>query len=107
MIQDQGWIFEGDAYYYSHHDEKSFPVYRIQYQDGERVYLDGVSGQLTLAADKNRQWSRWLFLGLHRGDLTALIRSRPIWDLILIPLLAGVTLGALTGTWMGIRRLLR
>jgi hypothetical protein len=107
MIQNQGWIFEGDAYYYSHHDVRPFPVYRIQYQDGERIYLDGVSGQLALAADSNRQWSRWLFLGLHRGDLTALIRSRPIWDLILIPLLAGVTLGALTGTWMGIKRLLR
>ena len=106
-IRNQGWIFEGDAYYYSHHDERSFPAYRIQYEDGERIYLDKVSGQLAFAADSKRQWSRWLFLGLHRGDLSGLIRSRPIWDLLLLPLLAGVTLGALTGTWMGIRRLMR
>jgi len=106
-IRSQGWITEGDAYYYSHHDEKLFPVYRIHYEDGERIYLNRISGQLSFAVDKNRQWSRWLFLGLHRGDLSALIRSRPLWDLILLPLLAGVTLGALTGTWMGLRRLLR
>ena len=106
-IRDQGWIFEGDAYYYSHHDQRPFPAYRIRYEDGERIYLDNISGQLAFAADSNRQWSRWLFLGLHRGDLSGLIRSRPIWDLLLLPLLAGVTLGALTGTWMGIKRLLR
>ena len=106
-IRAQGWLTEGDAYYYSHHDEKSFPVYRIQYEDGERVYLDRVTGQLAFAADGNRQLSRWLFLGLHRGDLSGLMRQRPLWDLLLLPLLAGVTLGALTGTWMGIKRLVR
>ena len=105
-IRDYGWISEGDAYYYSHHDEKSFPVYRIHYEDGERLYLNGISGQLSFAVDNDRQWSRWLFLGLHRGDLSGLIRSRPLWDLILLPLLAGVTLSALTGTWMGFKRLL-
>ncbi len=106
-VLDQGWLQEGDAYYYSHHDEKSFPAYRIRYEDGERVYLDRVSGQLALAADSDRQLSRWLFLGLHRGDFTGLMRSRPLWDLIMWPLLLGVTLGALTGTWMGFKRLLR
>ena len=106
-IRSQGWLTEGDTYYYSHHDQKSFPVYRIQYEDGERVYLDRVSGQLAFAADGNRQLSRWLFLGLHRGDLSGLMRQRPLWDLLLLPLLAGVTLGALTGTWMGFKRLVR
>lgn len=107
QIMAQGWLQDGDAYYYSHHDEKPFPVYRIQYNDGERVYLDRVTGQLALAMDNNRQLSRWLFLGLHRGDLAGWMRERPIWDLILLPLLAGVTLGALTGTWIGFKRLLR
>jgi hypothetical protein len=107
QIMAQGWLQDGDAYYYSHHDERSFPVYRIQYNDGERIYLDRVTGQLAFAMDNNRQLSRWLFLGLHRGDLSGWMRERPIWDLILLPLLAGVTLGALTGTWMGFKRLLR
>ncbi len=106
-IRDQGWLTAGDSYYYSHHDEKSFPVYRIQYEDGERVYLDRVSGQLAFAADSNRQLSRWLFLGLHRGDFFGLLRQRPIWDLMMLVLLLGVTLSALTGTWMGFKRLTR
>ena len=104
-IRDQGWLTAGDAYYYSHHDDKAFPVYRIRYADGERVYLDRVSGQLALAADGNRQLSRWLFLGLHRGDFFGFLRQRPIWDLLMLPLLLGVTLSALTGTWMGFKRL--
>jgi hypothetical protein len=87
-------------------DFSDISVYRIHYEDGKRLYLNGVSGQLSFAADSDRQWSRWLLLGLHRGDLSGLIRSRPLWDLMLLPLLAGVTLGALTGTWMGFKRLL-
>ena len=106
-IRDQGWLTTGDAYYYSHHDEKDFPVYRIQYADGERVYLDRITGQLAFAADGNRKLSRWLFLGLHRGDFFRLLRQRPIWDLLMLPLLLGVTLSALTGTWLGFRRLTR
>ena len=106
-IAQQGWLHEGDAYYYDHHDKRSFPVYRVRYEDGERVYLDGVSGQLSFAADRDRQWSRWLFLGLHRGDFFALMRARPLWDLILWPLMIGVTIGALTGTWIGFKRLTR
>jgi hypothetical protein len=105
-ISDHGWLFAGDAYYYDHHTERPFPVYRIRYDDGERIYLDAVSGELALGADRNRQWSRWLFLGLHRGDFLELMRGRPIWDLMMWTLLFGVTVGALTGTWMGIRRLI-
>jgi hypothetical protein len=106
-VNEQGWLATGDAYYYDHHDQKDFPVYRVIYDDGERIYLNGASGQLAFVADRERQLSRWLFLGLHRGDLFGLMRQRPLWDLLLLPLLAGVTLGALTGTWMGCKRLFR
>ena len=101
------WINEGDAYYFNHHASRSFPVFRILYEDGERLYLDRVSGELSYAADRERQWFRWVFNALHRGDFSALIRSRPIWDLMMWPLMLGVTVGALTGTWIGFRRLAR
>ena len=39
-VRDAGWIGTGDAYYYTHHEARPFPVYRIRYEDGERVYLD-------------------------------------------------------------------
>ena len=55
----------------------------------------------------NAKWLRWVFHALHRGDFSALFRSRPLWDLMMWPLLLGVTVGSLTGTWIGIRRVVR
>ncbi len=106
-IQEAGWMSEGDAYYFSHHQVRHFPVYRIRYTDGERLYLDSVSGELAYAVDRPRQWSRWAFLALHRGDFSQLVRSRPIWDLLMLTLMLGVTVGAITGTWLGLQRLIR
>ena len=106
-VRESGWIDAGDAYYFSHHNIRHFPVYRIQYDDGERLYLDSVSGELNFAVDRERRWLRWIFNALHRGDFSSLIRSRPIWDLLMWPLMLGVTAGALWGSWIGIRRLIR
>ena len=106
-VREADRLTEDDAYYFSHHDKRRFPVFRIQYEDGERFYLDSVTGELSYAVDRERQWLRWIFHALHRGDFSALVRSRPIWDLMMWPLMLGVTVGAITGTWIGIRRLFR
>ena len=106
-VRDAGWIDTGDAYYYSHHETRSFPVYRIRYEDGERVDLDRVSGELVFAVDRERRWLRWVFHALHRGDLHPVVRARPVWDLMMWLLLLGVTVGTVTGTWMGVRRIVR
>jgi hypothetical protein len=105
-VAEAGWIDSDDAYYYSHHETPELPVYRIIYDDGERFYLDRVTAELVYAVDVNRRWYRWLHYALHRGDFP-LLRIRPIWDLWMLPLLAAVTLGALTGTWMGFKRISR
>ena len=106
-VHDAGWITTGDAYYYTHHEARHFPAYRIRYADGERFYLDSVSGELAFAVDRERRVLRWVFHALHRGDFAALVRGRPVWDLMMWPLLLGVTAAALTGTWMGARRVVR
>jgi len=106
-LHDAGWIAEGDAYYYTHHETRRFPVFRIRYRDGERFYLDDVSGELAFAVDRERRWGRWAFHALHRGDFTALLRSRPLWDVMMWFLLLGVTAAALTGNWLGCRRMVR
>ena len=106
-IAEEGWITTDDAYYYSHHETRPLPVYRIVYADGERFYLDPLTAGVAYAVDGNRRLYRWLHYGLHRGDFTAWLRERPVWDLFMIPLLIGVTLSGLTGTWMGFRRVLR
>ena len=108
-VRQAEFIESGDNYYFSHHEEVAFPVYRILFDDAEqtRYYLDATTAELIQKYDSDRRWNRWLFLGLHRGDFTALMRQRPLWDLILLPLLIGVTIGAITGVWMGYRRLTR
>lgn len=106
-VASSGWIESDDAYYFNHHEAMPLPVYRIRYVDGERFYLDAVSAELVRAVDAERQWYRWLFEALHRGDFARVLRMRPVWDAFMLPLLFGVTLVALTGTWMGIRRLTR
>ena len=100
-------INSGDSYYFNHHAEVSFPVYRIVYDDAGRTryYLDPTTAELIQKVDSDRRWNRWLFEGLHRGDFTASMRRRPIWDLILLPLMIGVTVGAITGVWKAYRRL--
>jgi uncharacterized iron-regulated membrane protein len=106
-VLQAGMIDSADRYYFSHHEEVSFPVYRIEFDDDERTryYLDPTTAELLQKVDSNRRWNRWLFEGLHRGDFTAWMRQRPIWDLILLPLMIGVTIGAITGVWMAYRRL--
>lgn len=106
-IADRGWLHAQDAYYYSHHDTRRLPVYRVVYADGERAYLDGTTGQLSYAVDASRRGSRWLFLALHRGDFAAVVRARPLWDIMMWLLIVGVTTGAATGTWMGVERIAR
>ena len=106
-VMEAGWLTEDDAYYFSHHDQRRFPVFRIRYEDGERFYLDSVTGELSYAVDRERQWLRWVFHALHRGDFAAQVRSRPVWDLMMWPLMLGVTVCALTGTWIGFQRVAR
>lgn len=102
---DLATLDRADGYYFSHHDTKEFPVYRIRYADGERYYLSALSGELMLALDSNRRWYRWLFEALHRGDFHAVVRTRPVWDVLMLFALIGVTIGAGTGTYLGFKRL--
>jgi len=39
----------------------------------------------------------WLHQGLHRLDFAAVLRARPLWDLIMLLLMSGVTLLCVTG----------
>lgn len=106
-IVDQELLTEEDAYYYTHHIEMRLPVYRIRYSDGERIYLDGTTGELAYAVDASQRGSRWLFAALHRGDFAAIVRQRPVWDLMMWVLMLGVTVGAATGVWLGVDRIAR
>ena len=95
-----------DDYYYSHHEQREFPVYRVTYPDGGRFYISAATGTLLRFADSNARWYRWVFNAFHAGDFNAAARSRPVWDIFMLVLLLGVTIGVGTGTWMGFKRVL-
>lgn len=108
-VASAGLVTTEDAYYFSHHRQRPLPVYRVVLADeaGTRYYIDPTSGRLLLKVDAAQRGYRWLFEGLHRFDFTAALRTRPLWDVLMILLLAGVTGVGATGTWMGVRYLRR
>lgn len=107
-IASAGLISKGDAYHYSHHSEAVLPAYRVIYANADetRIYLDPRTGELIGYADAAARAYRWWHYGLHRLDFGGL-NARPLWDVVMLPLLAGVSLLCLLGVWMGWRRLRR
>jgi hypothetical protein len=100
----------GDPYYYSRPGVVvPFPVYRIVLDDAHstRLYLDPLTGTPVDIVDRDARWYRWLHVGLHTLDFSAATRSRPVWDVMMLALLAGVTMICGTGTWLGWRRYIR
>ena len=95
---------EGDYYYYNHHDKRVFPVYRIIYQDGDRIYLNSQTYEVEAVFDDGRKTARWLYLGLHRGDFFARLNTTPYWYLIWGGLLLLLTSAVLIGCWLAINR---
>jgi hypothetical protein len=82
------------------------PVYRVILNDEQRTryYLDPANGALLQRADANGRWHRWLFGGLHRLDFTALMRTRPLWDVLVLVLMLGGLGISVTGCYLGVRR---
>jgi hypothetical protein len=99
-----------DAYYYSGFDRKAaFPVYRARLADAQATtyYVDAEAGRLVEALDNTERQSRWLRTGLHDIDFFTGLRSRPVWDVVVLILLAGVTFVCTTGAWLGLKRIAR
>jgi hypothetical protein len=92
-----------DAYYYGGYEHEAvFPAYRARLADAEGTsfYLDGQTGRMVKAMDNTGRQHRWLRYGLHDFDFGPLLRSRPLWDIVMWILLAGVTAVCITGAWM-------
>jgi uncharacterized iron-regulated membrane protein len=110
-IASLGWLTEPEAYYYASHNygEREFPVLRVLFEDEQqtRYYLSARDGSILQKSDSNARWSRWLFEGLHRFDFSATLRQRPLWDVIVLTLMLGVTALALTGVYLSWRHLKR
>ncbi|OUU80721.1 MAG: hypothetical protein CBC38_00730 [Gammaproteobacteria bacterium TMED78] len=104
-IIEQGWLSEGDSYYYSHHNDRPFPTYKIEYSDGEIIYLNNLTAKINLIIDSNRKLYRWLFAGVHRFDFFKEVRKRPFWDIIMLSIQLSLLLFAFTGLILGFKSL--
>jgi len=107
----KSWVLltREDEYHYSHgRQHAQLPAIRITVVGDDMVdyYLDPISGKLVDLIDTNARRYRWLHYGLHRLDFKVL-RSRPLWDVVMVVLLIGASVISVTGTWIAIRRLTR
>lgn len=100
-------ITEYDTYYYARHGrEMALPAWRVRFSDPghSTVYLETVSGRVVgFVDDASRNW-RWWRDGLHSLDFSWLNNRRPLWDLVVLPILLGATAAAVTGVWLLTRR---
>jgi len=96
---------EDDAYYYSHKQKRELPVWRATLADAQRtrVYISPSTAELRIV-DGDARAMRWLERGLHGLDFAGL-RARPLWDILIIVLLLGVTGVCITGSWMALQRI--
>jgi hypothetical protein len=95
----------GDAYYYAHKDVVELPVFRAVLANAAQthLYISPITGSVR-TVDRNGRRVRWLERGLHGIDFPGL-HGRPLWDALVLLLLAGVTAVCITGTWMAFQRI--
>jgi uncharacterized iron-regulated membrane protein len=99
------FLAKGDDYYFESRSRSApLPVYRV-IAGNVRYYLDPLSGAVLRTSDTDDRWYRWLHEGLHRLDVTPVLRSGMFRALVMLPLMLGAMLVCGTGAWLGLRRL--
>jgi uncharacterized membrane protein HdeD (DUF308 family) len=106
-LADLALLQSGDAYYYSHKESRELPVWRAVLADAQqtRLYISPTTGAYRVL-DGDARAMRWLERGLHGLDFSGL-RRRPLWDVVALLLLAGVTVITVSGAWMALQRVRR
>lgn len=116
-MRDAVWLGDYDDYYYralASFDlgllkmAKTLPVLRVRYDDAAQtwLYLTPSPGQI-LKMERSDRANRWGYYGLHGLDFAFLYRQRPLWDVVALALLIGVTASSVTSLVPACRRLAR
>lgn len=104
---------EYDNYYYSRPSGNGaaapLPFLRVKFNDPAQTwyYLDLNTSELVYQSHRWGRVQRWLYNGLHSLDFGFFYASRPLWDIVVIVLLAGGLLLTSIGAYLGLKRLLR
>ncbi len=69
------------------------------------VHVDMTNGNIVSVMDRSRRAYRWLYNGLHSLDIPGLADRRPLWDVVMLVLLAGGFAFSTTAAVIGCRRL--
>jgi hypothetical protein len=102
-------INEYDAYYLDRRREAPLPVVYARMNDAAatRVYIDPKTARV-VSTYSSRGWiNRWLYHGLHSLDFPWLYEYRPLWDIVVITLMAGGTAICVTSLVLSWRVLAR
>jgi uncharacterized iron-regulated membrane protein len=102
-------IDEPDAYWYTLHHERPFPVLRIGFSDSVNTWLhiSPVTAEILDRTDDGRRFYRWLFNALHSLDFPLLLRYHPSRDFVVWLLSLVGTIVSISGILIGWRRLRR
>ena len=84
-----------DAYYIDRHRRKPLPVL-VATTRASRVYVDPATATVVATYGPGDWSKRWLYHGLHSLDLPWLYTRRPLWDALVIALMAGGTALSIT-----------
>ncbi|MBR0874200.1 PepSY domain-containing protein [Bradyrhizobium tropiciagri] len=96
-----------DAYWYTLHNSREFPVLRVGFDDPARTWLhiSPVTGEILDRSDDSRRTYRWLFNALHSLDFPLLLRFFPARDVVVWLLSLVGTIVSISGVVIGWRRL--
>jgi hypothetical protein len=102
-------LTEYDAYYYSRGRQTPLPVLRVKFADPADtwIYVDPGMSQVVAEVHRLARVERWLYNGLHSLDFPGFYDRRPLWDIVMIVLLAGGLISSGLGMLLGVRRLRR
>lgn len=97
--------------HYGHLRGGAFPeqTMRVMLDDPAKtwVHINMKTGTIVSIMDQNRRIYRWLYNGLHSLDFPGLVEKRPLWDIVMLILLALGFLFSLTGVVVGLRKMLQ
>ena len=103
--------YDGQYYTRAEHtlrgdENRRLPVYRVTYSDPTRsiVYIDTNTGEIVMHLDRPERAYRWAFNLLHSWDWNPLVTTRPLWDIIMLTLMAGGLVICVSGTILGWRK---
>jgi hypothetical protein len=98
-----------ESYYLDRRHRRPLPVIFVRLSDDKNsmYYIDPKTARIVQSYNSHARWNRWLYHGLHSMDVPWLYNHRPIWDIVVLILLAGgvaLCVTSLVLAWRVLRR---